>query len=81
MSGVRGYKMNEACKTCKKEFNSGIWLAPQFKDEKVLLFCSEKCKKAYLKMKLERIKVNYPKYHDRLLKTKGDNTIFGEILK
>lgn len=63
--------MGEICKTCRKEFNSGIWLSPQFKDEKVLLFCSDKCKNEYLKMKLERIKVNYPKYYDKLKKN-GD---------
>jgi len=26
--------MTQTCKTRKKEFNSGIWLAPQFRDEK-----------------------------------------------
>jgi len=57
--------MSEICKTCRKKFNSGIWLSPQFKDEKVLLFCSDKCKNRYLKMKLRRIKVNYPKYHSK----------------
>lgn len=74
-------EMTETCKTCKEEFNSGIWLAPQFKDEKVLLFCSDKCKNEYIRSKLERIKVDYPKYYNKLLKTNGDNTIFGEILK
>ncbi len=29
--------MSEKCKSCKREFDSEIWLAPQFKDEKVLL--------------------------------------------
>lgn len=58
--------MTEKCKTCKKQFNSGIWLAPQFRDEKVLLFCSNKCKKEYIKMKLRRIKMNYPGYYARL---------------
>lgn len=37
--------MSETCKTCKKKFDSGIWIAPQFADERVLLFCSEKCKR------------------------------------
>ena len=64
--------MRETCKTCKKEFNSGIWLSPKFKDEKVLLFCSEKCKEKYFKMKLERIKVNYPEYYKKLKKKNGD---------
>lgn len=35
-------KMTETCKTCKKEYVSGIWMSPQFVDEKVLLFCSLK---------------------------------------
>ncbi|MBU2576771.1 MAG: 50S ribosomal protein L24e [Nanoarchaeota archaeon] len=58
----------EKCKTCKKEINSGIWLAPQFRDEKVLLFCSEKCRKEYIKTKLNRIKVSYPKYYEKVMK-------------
>ena len=61
--------MSEICKTCRKEFDSGIWMSPQFKDERVLLFCSDKCKDEYLKMKLERIKVNYPKYYDKIMKS------------
>src|SRR3989344_6892922 len=65
----RRRKMSETCKTCKKEFDSGIWLAPQFADEKVLLFCSEKCKNEYLGMKLQRIKGNYPKYYDKIKKS------------
>ncbi|MFH1711209.1 MAG: hypothetical protein ABH840_02770 [Nanoarchaeota archaeon] len=60
--------MSEKCKTCKGEFDSGIWMSPQFKDEKVLLFCSENCKKKYIKMKLIRIKGNYPKYYDKIMK-------------
>ena len=58
--------MNETCKTCKKKFDSGIWMASQFADEKVLLFCSEKCKEEYIEMKLRRIKVNYPKYYEKI---------------
>lgn len=61
--------MSETCKTCKKKVASGIWMSPQFIDEKVLLFCSDKCKKEYIKMKLERIKVEYPKYYDKLMKS------------
>ncbi len=57
--------MSETCKTCKEKFNSGIWLLPQFRDEKVLLFCSEKCKGKYLKMKINRIKISYPKYYKK----------------
>ena len=73
--------MSESCKTCRKEFDSGIWISPQFKDEKVLLFCSDKCKNEYIKMKLNRIKMKYPKYYDKLIKTNGINTIFEEVLK
>ncbi len=65
--------MGELCKTCHKEFNSGIWLSPQFKDEKALLFCSDKCKNKYIKMKLERIKVNYPTYYTKLKKDGDKN--------
>ena len=61
--------MSEACKTCRKELDSGIWMSPQFKDERVLLFCLEKCKNEYIKTKLERIKVNYPNYYDKIMKS------------
>ena len=61
--------MGETCKTCKKKFDSGIWIASQFAEEKVLLFCSEKCKKEYLKKKLRRIKIEYPKYYDEIVKS------------
>jgi len=61
--------MSEKCKTCKKEFDSGIWIAPQFIDEKVLLFCSNKCKKDYIKAKLNRIKWNYPDYYNKIMKS------------
>ena len=60
--------MTEKCKTCHKEFNSGIWMSGQFINEKVLLFCSDKCKKRYIKKKLNRIKVGYPKYYEKLIK-------------
>lgn len=59
--------MSETCKTCKKEFTFGIWLSPQSPDEKVLLFCSEVCKKKYIEMKLRRIKEEYPKYYDKVI--------------
>jgi hypothetical protein len=62
--------MKEKCKTCKKEFKSGIWLAPEFTGEKVLLFCSEKCKNEYIKGKLMRIKSNYPDYYKKLIEDK-----------
>ena len=58
--------MTEICKTCRKEFNFGIWMSPQFENEKVLLFCSEKCKNEYIDMKLTRIKVNYPDYYKKI---------------
>lgn len=72
--------MSEKCKTCRKKFDSGMWLAPQFADEKVLLFCSDKCKKKYLKLKLRRIKIEYPNYYEKLTKSK-DKSIFEEVLK
>lgn len=66
-------KMREICKTCRKEFGFGIWISPQFKDERVLLFCSDKCKNEYIKMKLERIKANYPNYYDKITKNPEKN--------
>jgi len=60
--------LDKQCKTCKKQVKSGIWMAPQFADEKVLLFCSEECKEEYIKMKLNRIKTSYPKYYDKVMK-------------
>jgi len=62
--------MTEKCKTCKKEIKSGIWISPQFNDEKVLLFCNEKCKKEYIRIKLERIKVSYPNYYKKIISGK-----------
>jgi len=61
--------LNEKCKTCHKEVKSGIWMASQFADEKVLLFCSEKCKIKYIKRKLGRIKTEYPKYYEKIIKS------------
>ena len=61
--------MTETCKTCRKKFDSGIWISPQFADEGVLLFCSEKCKKEYLKMKFRRIKTQYPNYYNKIMKS------------
>ena len=61
--------MSETCKTCKKGFDSGIWISPQFRDEKILLFCSEKCKNEYIKKKLNRIKTEYPNYYDKIIKS------------
>ncbi|MBU0467319.1 MAG: hypothetical protein KJ718_05085 [Nanoarchaeota archaeon] len=62
--------ISETCKTCRKKCDKGIWLAPQFNNERVLLFCSEECKKEYLEIKLERIKSNYPDYYEKLKKAK-----------
>ncbi len=64
--------MRESCKTCKKKFDSGIWISPQFADEGVLLFCSDKCKKEHLKKKLNRIKIEYPRYYDKIMKSSKD---------
>ena len=72
--------MTEKCKTCKKELDSGIWLAPEFVDEKVLLFCSEKCKKKYLKIKLRRIKTQYPRHYEKIKEGKIKN-IYSGVLK
>ena len=71
--------MSEICKTCKKKFDSGIWLSSKFKEEKVLLFCSDKCKKEYFKMKLRRIKTEYPNYYEKLKKS-SKNSIYDEVL-
>lgn len=80
--------MSETCKSCKKEFDFGIFLAPQFKDEKALLFCSEKCKEDYLKMKLRRIKSSYPTYYNNIVKSAKTNKLnkniylpFVEVMK
>jgi len=72
--------VKETCKTCRKKFDSGIWLAPEFVDEKVLLFCSEKCKKEYLKMKLRGIKTQYPGHYEKIKKGKI-KSIYSEVLK
>ncbi|MCX6741734.1 MAG: hypothetical protein NTX24_00975 [Candidatus Pacearchaeota archaeon] len=68
--------MTETCKTCREQFDSGVWLVPQFNDEKDLLFCSKKkCKKGYIKMKLERIKWNYPDYYQKIIKHKKEKGV------
>ena len=58
--------MSEICKNCHNGFDLGIWMSPKFKDEKVLLFCSDKCKRKYLKMRLRGIKSNYLRYYEKL---------------
>ena len=68
--------MGEICKICRKEFDSGIWLSPQFRSKKVPLFCSDRCKKEYIKMKLERIKMNYPEYYNKLKKKNGNKSYY-----
>jgi hypothetical protein len=76
--------MAETCKTCKKQVESGIFLSPHFSDEKVLLFCSEKCKDKYIEEKLERIKSSYPKYYDKLVKiskSKKNEDLFESLQK
>lgn len=73
--------MANICKTCKKQTPQGIWLSPQFADEKALLFCSDKCKNEYMKSKLERIKSSYPKYYDKLMKNPKENSFFTEHIK
>ena len=73
--------MTETCKTCKKEFSSGIWMSPQFIDEKVLLFCSDKCKIGYIQTKLKRIKVNYPNYYDKIMKNPEKNVLTSNLAK
>lgn len=60
--------MTEKCKNCKKEIESGIFESSQFKEQRTYLFCSEKCRDEFVKMKLERIKVNYPRYYDEVTK-------------
>jgi len=52
---------------------------PQFANEKVLLFCSDKYKREYLKMKLRKIKTEYPKYYDKLKKSSKES-IYDEVL-
>ena len=61
--------MTETCKNCRKTFDSGIWISPQFNDKKVILFCSSRCKNEYTKIKLRRIKAEYPKYYNKLMKS------------
>jgi len=72
--------MSERCKNCRNNLNSGIWLSPEFNDEKVFLFCDERCKKEFLKMKLERIRVDYPSYYDKI-KSGKIKSIYWEVLE
>jgi len=56
------------CKNCKINALSGIWVESQFKGNSPLLFCSEECKKDFVRMRLNRIKVEYPKYYEKVMK-------------
>lgn len=56
----------ESCKFCKEKCQSGIWLSPQFANEKTLLFCSKECQEKYIKEKFEKIKVNYPSFYENV---------------
>ncbi len=71
--------MAEKCKTCKEEIDSEVWISPQFREEGTLLFCSNECKEEYIKMKLERIKVLYPKYYEKIKLGKGGEWWDGKI--
>lgn len=72
--------MGERCKECKKEIEKGIWLSPEFIEENILLFCSEKCKANYLKNKLRGIKEEYPNHYEKIKKRKI-KSIYSEVLK
>lgn len=56
------------CLQCKKKNSSGIWIESKFKENPILIFCSEKCKNEYLKRKIDKIKIEYPKYYEKIIK-------------
>lgn len=56
------------CLECKNKKSSGIWIESKFKESPILIFCSEKCKKYYLKRKIDKIKTGYPKYYEKIKK-------------
>lgn len=65
------------CTECKQEISSGIWVESKFKDSSLLLFCTEKCKKEYIRRKIEKIKTGYPEYYKKEMKrfeTKGKDS-------
>ena len=66
----------EKCKLCRKECSAGIWLSPQYKSEKVLLFCSTNCRDKYISSKMERIKINYPTFYDKIIKSKKQHAFW-----
>lgn len=55
------------CLECKKKNSFGIWIESKFKENPILIFCSEKCKNDYLKRKIDKIKTEYPKYYNKIL--------------
>lgn len=61
------------CGNCKNNVNSGIWMNSQFRDCPVWYFCSKKCKNEFVKKKISRIKTNYPKYYEKVMKAKKAN--------
>jgi ribosomal protein L24E len=60
--------MPEKCKKCKKEIESGIWESSKFKEQRIYLFCSEKCRDEFIKARLEKIKIEYPDYYQKIMK-------------
>jgi len=72
--------IRERCKNCGEEFDSGIWVGSQFANEKVYLFCSDKCRIEFLKCKLEKIRLEYPSFYDKLKRSSGKGTIFSGVI-
>jgi hypothetical protein len=71
--------MTNNCKFCDKEIVRGIFVSPQFPNEKTWLFCNETCKRKFLKMKIKRINLEYPKYFEKIKsgKDKYWNNVLG----
>lgn len=72
--------MSETCKTCKKKADVGVWASSEFVDEKPFLFCSEECRKKYLRQRLGRIKGNYPSYHAKLIRGEVAPGMYAEVI-
>lgn len=70
--------LSEKCKNCEEMHSSGVWISPEFAGNKVLLFCSQECKKEYLRRKLHGIKNQYPKYYEKIKKNKV-KSIYSEV--
>ena len=66
----------EKCKFCREDCSAGIWISPQYKSENVLLFCSTNCRDKYISNKMERIKVNYPKFYEKLATSKNQGAFW-----